>query len=61
MVSHGGSVIGGRAALLILPEEDMVVVTMTNTSVDVTSLARRLAAFFRDSAEDRSDRVGSLQ
>lgn len=40
--------IGGRAALMIFPDEDMVVATMTNTSADVSGLARRLAAFFRD-------------
>jgi CubicO group peptidase (beta-lactamase class C family) len=61
VVRHGGSVIGGRAALLILPEEDMVVVAMTNTSADVSSLASRLATYFREPPQDRSDRVESLQ
>ncbi|MFC1575061.1 serine hydrolase domain-containing protein [Gemmatimonadota bacterium] len=61
MVSHGGGVLGGRASLLILPEEDMVVVTMTNSSTDVASLARRVAAFFRTPRSDRSDRVGLPQ
>jgi len=60
-VSHGGSVLGGRASLMIFPEEDMVVVAMTNSSGNVEALARRIAAFFRDPAEDRSDGVGSPQ
>jgi CubicO group peptidase (beta-lactamase class C family) len=51
MVGHGGSVVGGRASLLIFPEEDMVVVSMTNTSADVSFLSRRLATFFRDTPQ----------
>ena len=60
-VGHGGSVIGGRAQLMILPDEDMVVVTMTNTSADVYYLARRVAAIFREFGENRSDGVSSTQ
>ena len=61
MITHGGRVLGGTATLIIFPEEDMVVVAMTNSDAGAGGLARRLAALFRDPAEDRSDRVGSLQ
>ena len=49
-VGHGGSTLGGRAALLILPETGMVVATMTNvrgSRVDMTGLAGFIASFFR--------------
>lgn len=49
-ISHGGAVLGGRASLLIFPEENMVVATMTNSRGDPGPLARELAALFRDSA-----------
>jgi serine beta-lactamase-like protein LACTB len=61
VITHGGSVIGGRASLFIIPEEDMVVVAMTNTSSSVDYLARRLATFFRDHPQAQSDRIESLQ
>jgi len=48
-IAHGGSVLGGRAYLMILPDEDMVVSIMTNSDGDVSSLARKIAGFFRDS------------
>jgi CubicO group peptidase (beta-lactamase class C family) len=51
MVGHGGSVVGGRASLMIFPEEDMVVATMTNTIAVVTPLSGRLAAYFRDAPQ----------
>jgi len=60
-VSHGGSVVGGRARLMILPEEDMVIAVMTNTSADVYYLARRVATLFREYGNYRSDGVGSTQ
>ena len=50
MIGHGGSVPGGRAALMIFPEQRMVVATMTNTSANVNGLARQLAGIFRDSS-----------
>ena len=49
MIGHGGAVLGGGASLMIFPEEDMVVATMTNTSADVAGLTGELAAIFRDS------------
>jgi CubicO group peptidase (beta-lactamase class C family) len=49
MIRHGGSVIGGQAALLILPNEDLVVSVMTNGSGDPSGLATAIARFFRDS------------
>lgn len=48
MIGHGGSVLGGRASLMIFPDENMVVAAMTNASGDVSGLAREVAAFFRD-------------
>lgn len=48
MVGHGGSVLGGRASLMIFPEEDMVVAAMTNAGGDMEELARLVAGFFRD-------------
>ena len=53
MIGHGGSVLGGRASLMIFPEEDMVVATMTNARADVASLTGQLAAIFRDSGMPR--------
>lgn len=47
MIGHGGAVLGGRATLMILPEEDMVVAVMTNATGDVSGLARRIAGPFR--------------
>ena len=49
LISHGGAVLGGRASLMILPDEDMVVAVMTNAAGDVSGLARDIARFFRDS------------
>ena len=49
MISHGGSVLGGQAALLILPDEDLVVAAMINGSGNVMGLATDIARFFRDS------------
>ena len=48
MIGHGGAVFGGRAYLMILPDENMVVATMTNADGNVEGLARQIAAFFRD-------------
>lgn len=48
MIGHGGSVLGGRAILMILPEQDMVVAVMTNADGDVSGLARRIGGVFRD-------------
>ncbi|HEX6308333.1 MAG TPA: serine hydrolase domain-containing protein [Longimicrobiales bacterium] len=48
LISHGGSVLGGRASLMIFPDEDMVVAVMTNAGGDVSGLARDIARFFRD-------------
>lgn len=48
MIGHGGSVLGGRAFLMILPDEDMVVSVMTNGSGDVSGFATEIAGFFRD-------------
>lgn len=48
MIGHGGSVLGGRASLMIFPDERMVVAAMTNASDDVSDLASEIAAFFRD-------------
>lgn len=48
MIGHGGAVFGGRAYLMILPDENMVVATMTNADGNVEGLAREIAAFFRD-------------
>jgi CubicO group peptidase (beta-lactamase class C family) len=48
MIGHGGSVLGGQASLMILPDEDMVVAVMINASGDVSEIARDLARFFRD-------------
>ena len=47
-IGHGGSVIGGQASLLILPDEDIVVAAMMNASGDVSGLATDIARFFRD-------------
>ena len=48
VISHGGSVIGGQASLMILPELDLVVAVMMNGSGDVSGLATDVARFFRD-------------
>lgn len=48
MIGHGGSVLGGMASLMILPDEDMIVAVMTNASADVSGFAREIAALFRD-------------
>lgn len=56
MISHGGSVLGGRAALLILPDEDLVVAVMMNGSGDVSGLATDIARFFRDTRQTASVR-----
>lgn len=49
-VGHGGSTLGGRASLLILPEIRMVVATMTNATgarVNMSALSGYVASFFR--------------
>lgn len=51
MISHGGSVLGGQAALMILPDEDLVVAVMMNGSGDVSGLATDIARFFRDTRQ----------
>src|SRR5688572_12685063 len=56
MISHGGSVLGGQASLLILPAEDLVVAVMMNGSGDVSGLARDIARFFRDTRQTASVR-----
>ncbi|HEX2166673.1 MAG TPA: serine hydrolase domain-containing protein [Longimicrobiales bacterium] len=62
VVQHGGSVLGGRASLMIFPDEDLVVSVMTNAAGDVSGLATEIARFFRNAGrEQRSDRVGALQ
>ena len=50
-VGHGGSTLGGRASLLILPESGMVVSTMTNARgarVNMGTLSGYVASFFRN-------------
>lgn len=61
MIRHGGGVIGGRSALLILPEEDLVVAVMMNGSGNVGGLATDIARFFRDAARQRSNGVAAVQ
>lgn len=48
LISHGGSVLGGQAVLMILPDEDIVVAVMMNASGDVSDLGRDIARYFRD-------------
>jgi CubicO group peptidase (beta-lactamase class C family) len=48
MIGHGGAVLGGRASLMIFPDEDMVVAVMTNADGDVSRIAREVAGIFRD-------------
>lgn len=52
-IQHGGSVVGGRAILLILPEHDIVVAAMTNSGNSVNGLAYAAAGWFRDPPESR--------
>jgi CubicO group peptidase (beta-lactamase class C family) len=47
-IAHGGSVLGGQAMLMILPDEDIVVAVMMNAAGDVSDLATDIARFFRD-------------
>jgi serine beta-lactamase-like protein LACTB, mitochondrial len=62
VVRHGGSVLGGRASLMIFPDEDLVVAVMTNADGDVSGLGIEIARFFRNAEQgERSDRVGALQ
>ena len=56
VISHGGSVLGGQASLMILPDEDLVVTVMINGSGDVAGLARDIARFFRDTRQTASVR-----
>ncbi|HET6681874.1 MAG TPA: serine hydrolase domain-containing protein [Gemmatimonadaceae bacterium] len=61
-ISHGGSVLGGRATLMILPDEDLVVSVMTNADGDVSDLATAIARFFRNLEQgtlSRSDSVAA--
>lgn len=61
-VQHGGSVLGGRASLMIFPDEDLVVSVMTNATGNVSGLATEVARFFRNAEPaQRSDRVGALE
>ncbi len=61
-VGHGGAVMGGVASLLILPDQDMVVVAMTNSRANISQIARELAGFFRIRASERpSNRVSSRE
>ena len=60
-VGHGGAVLGGVASLLILPEQDMVVVAMTNSRANISQIARQLAGFFRTTPERPSDRVSARE
>src|SRR5688572_1407968 len=55
-ISHGGTVLGGQASLLILPDEDLVVAVMMNGSGNVSSLATDIARFFRDTRQTASVR-----
>ena len=48
MIGHGGSVLGGRASLMIFPDEDMVVAVMTNADGNVAGFAREIAGIFRE-------------
>jgi CubicO group peptidase (beta-lactamase class C family) len=48
MIGHGGSVPGGQGYLAIFPGEDMVVSVMSNSSADVSGIAREIAGIFRD-------------
>src|SRR5688572_19316971 len=56
MISHGGSVLGGQAALMLLPDEDLVVAVMMNGSGDVSGLATDIARVFRDTGQTASVR-----
>ena len=56
VISHGGSVLGGQASLMILPDDDLVVAVMINGSGDVAGLARDIARFFRDTRQTASVR-----
>jgi len=47
IIGHGGAVLGGRAYLMIVPEEDLIVSVMTNATGDIENLARVIAGFFR--------------
>lgn len=47
VIGHGGAVLGGRAYLMIVPEEDLVISVMTNATGNVQDLARVIAGFFR--------------
>jgi CubicO group peptidase (beta-lactamase class C family) len=55
-ISHGGSVLGGQANLMILPDEDLVIAVMMNGSGEVSGLARDIARFFRDTRQTASVR-----
>ena len=47
LISHGGAVLGGQAALMILPDLDLVVAVMMNGTGDPSGLATDIARFFR--------------
>lgn len=51
VIQHGGSVLGGRASLMIFPDEDLVVSVMTNAGGDVSGLATEVARFFRNAQQ----------
>ena len=55
-ISHGGTVLGGQASLMIFPDEDLVVAVMMNGSGDVSGLATDIARFFRDMRQTASVR-----
>lgn len=63
MIGHGGAVLGGRASLMIFPDEDMVVSVMTNGSGDVSGFVRDMAGIFREPHQGGrgSDGVRALQ
>jgi serine beta-lactamase-like protein LACTB, mitochondrial len=47
-INHGGAVLGGRASLMIFPDEHMVVAVMTNADGNAEAFARDIAGIFRD-------------
>lgn len=47
MMGHGGSSVGGKASMMVFPDQRMVVAVTTNVSgADVASIAARLAQLF---------------
>ena len=60
-IQHGGSVMGGRAILIILPEHDIVVAAQTNSGNSVNGFAYSVAGWFRDPPPPPSDGVGTSE